>query len=155
MDESSMSSFANPSSVVSASIAPLFGVALSLSTLWIAAIPSPTHSVALTLEGCCYMKRLDEIQPHNVLINSNDEVVWDGELLRSRAALEDRMRRVGGLPLRFQPAVIVESEMRASYGSYVSVLAAAQRNGVQRIGLIGEFRREVIMTIPPTDWPID
>lgn len=156
MYESDMSRVAGPSwPLLSASIAPLFGVALSLATLWIAAIPSPAHSVVLLLDGCCYSKRVDEVEPHRVIVNSEGNVLWDGQLLPDRASMEVRLRAVGALPLGLQPAVIVDADRKASYGSYIAVLAAAQRNGVQKIGLIGEFRKEVIMTIPPSYWPID
>jgi biopolymer transport protein ExbD len=144
-----------PSWLLRSSTAPLSDVVLSLPTRWIAAIPSPTHAAAPMIGGCSYSKRIDEVDPHDVLIDSDSTFVWDEYLLANRELLEDRLRMVGTLPLKRQPAVIVDSEREARYGAYVADLAAAERNADQEIGLIGEFRKQVIMAIPPSAWSID
>ena len=124
-------------SLASVTVAPLAGVLLSLTTLWIAGIPNPTHSVAVDLNGGC--PRMAGLAPrvHNVVIGLDGAVFWDGHPVAGQAALNASLKAVGATTRDEQAEVHIRPHDAANYGVVVAVMAAAQRNGVLRLAVTG------------------
>lgn len=116
---------------------PLAGLVLSLLAIWIAAMPGPQHSVSLDITGCFPRPGVEESVVHTIEIDFDGSMLWDGQAMPSRAALEARLQAVGALALSDQPEVHVKPHKQAGYGAVTAVLAAVQRHGVRKMGLIG------------------
>jgi biopolymer transport protein ExbD len=138
---------ANPSSehseplhLASLSTAPLSGAMVALVAVWIMAIPMPVHSVAFDLagDGCVGIVGPEAPRVQTVTIDMNGVVAWDGEVLASREVLESRMLAIGAMTRDEQPQLHVVPHPLASYGAFMSVMAAAQHHGVGAIRMIGE-----------------
>jgi biopolymer transport protein ExbD len=120
---------------------PLIDVLLVLLIMFIVTIPVMTHAV-----------KLDMPQPNNappppvppeiidLEIDFDGTVVWNGTVVPTVQTLESYFRTESTKPN--QPEIHLRPDRRAKYGSVAVVLAAAQRNRMQRIGFVNtsEFR---------------
>jgi biopolymer transport protein ExbD len=120
---------------------PLIDVMLVLLIMFIITIPIMTHAV-----------KLDMPQPNNapppevrpevidLEVDFDGTVVWNGTVVPSLATLETYLRSESGKEP--QPEIHMRPDRRAKYGDVAVVLAAAQRNRMQKIGFVNitEFR---------------
>ena len=115
---------------------PLIDILLVLLIMFIITIPVMTHAVKLD------MPRPTD-QPENnvppVIINLeilfDGTITWNGTEIPSVEALEGYFRREAALDP--QPELHIRPNKRANYDVVARVLAAAQRNKMTKIGLIG------------------
>jgi biopolymer transport protein ExbD len=115
---------------------PLIDILLVLLIMFIITIPVMTHAVKLD------MPRPSD-QPENltppVIINLeilfDGTITWNGAEVPSVEALEGYFRREAALDP--QPELHIRPNKRANYDIVARVLAAAQRNKLTKIGLIG------------------
>jgi biopolymer transport protein ExbD len=114
---------------------PLIDVMLVLLIMFIITLPVMTHAVKLD------MPQTRNTNPPPVTIEPIQlEVDWDGTVLWNGtpvnvAALEGYFRvEAAKNP---QPELHVRPNRRANYDTVAKVLAMAQRNGMQRIGFVG------------------
>lgn len=129
---------ADPQPLMGLGMTPLVGVALSLLALWIVALPPPSHSVSLDISGNCGGPVAVEPVVHTVVIDFDDAITWNGEALAGRGALNARLQAVAAQAMTDRLEVHVHPHKLASFGSVAAVLASAQRNGVRKLGLIGQ-----------------
>ncbi|OWQ48601.1 hypothetical protein CDL60_01465 [Roseateles noduli] len=128
---------AEPLSLTTVSTAPFSAVLLSVVALWFVAVPAPLHAVGFDIfNHCVGLNGPPPVQ--NVTIDQNGLVVWEGEVLSSHAELEARMHAVGKVAAGQQVEVHLWPQKGASYGTVLRVMATAQRNGVQTIGMISD-----------------
>lgn len=120
---------------------PLIDVMLVLLIMFIITIPIMTHAV-----------KLDMPQPNNappptvkpevidLEVDFDGTVVWNGTVVPSLSTLETYLRSEAGKDP--QPEIHMRPDRRAKYGDVAVVLAAAQRNRMQKIGFVNitEFR---------------
>jgi biopolymer transport protein ExbD len=125
-------------SLTSVIVAPLAGVLLSLTALWIAAMPTPTHSVAIYMNGGCPGMAGRAPHVHTVVLGSDGVISWDGHPLAGQAALDARLEAVGAMTRDELAEVHIRPHDAANYGVVVAVMAAAQRNGVLRLAVTGK-----------------
>jgi biopolymer transport protein ExbD len=114
---------------------PLIDVMLVLLIMFIITLPVMTHAVKLD------MPQTRNTNPPPVTIEPIQlEVDWDGTVLWngtpvSLTSLEGYFRvEAAKNP---QPELHVRPNRRANYDTVAKVLAMAQRNGMQRIGFVG------------------
>jgi biopolymer transport protein ExbD len=114
---------------------PLIDVMLVLLIMFIITLPVMTHAVKLD------MPQSKNVPPPPVVVEPIQlEVDWDGTLIWNGtpvqlSALEGYFRvEAAKNP---QPEVHVRPNRRANYDTVAKVLALAQRNGMQRIGFVG------------------
>ena len=117
---------------------PLIDVMLVLIIMLIITIPVQLHAVNLNLpQG----KALPPQQPPVVVtvkINADGSVLWNDLVVSDQAALEAQLRQAA--TEANPPEVQLRPEGAVSYGAVAQVLAAAQRLGVTKIGMVGNER---------------
>jgi biopolymer transport protein ExbD len=114
---------------------PLIDVMLVLLIMFIITLPVMTHAVKLD------MPQSKNVPPPPVVVEPIQlEVDWDGTIIWNGtpvqlSALEGYFHvEAAKNP---QPEVHVRPNRRANYDTVAKVLALAQRNGMQRIGFVG------------------
>jgi biopolymer transport protein ExbD len=114
---------------------PLIDVMLVLLIMFIITLPVMTHAVKLD------MPQTKSSNPPPVVVEPIQlEVDWDGTVIWNGTPVQ-----LGALEGYFkveaaknpQPEVHVRPNRRANYDTVAKVLALAQRNGMQRIGFVG------------------
>lgn len=114
---------------------PLIDVMLVLLIMFIVTLPVMTHAVKLD------MPQTRDVTPPPIQIEPIQlEIDWDGTVLWNGTPVT-----LGSLEGYFrveaakspQPELHVRPNRRANYDTVAKVLALAQRNGMQRIGFVG------------------
>jgi biopolymer transport protein ExbD len=114
---------------------PLIDVMLVLLIMFIITLPVMTHAVKLDMPQA--KPPTDNpvvIEPIRVDIDWDGSVIWNGSLVQIDQ-LEGFFRTEAAR--NPQPELHVRPERRANYDTVAKVLAIAQRNGMQRIGFVG------------------
>jgi len=77
------------------------------------------------------------VEPEVVSIDVTpaNEVLWNGEALVGRDALEAKLQAAAAMPV--QPEIHVRPNRAARYDTVARVLAASQRYGLVKIGIVG------------------
>lgn len=119
---------------------PLIDVMLVLLIMIIVTLPIMTHAVKLD------MPRPDStppaVQPEliEIVVDYDGTILWNGTPVQSLATLEKYFRtEAQKVP---QPQVAIRPDSRAKYDYVAQVLAAAQRNRIEKMGLIGNEQFE-------------
>ncbi|MDL2337409.1 MAG: biopolymer transporter ExbD [Pseudomonadota bacterium] len=113
---------------------PLIDVMLVLIIMLIITIPVQLHSVNLNMPHGNPPPAAPPIVV-TVDIDANGAVLWNGEVLADRPALEARLRLAAAQT--DQPEVHLRPNKAADYGAVAMVLASAQRLGVTKLGMVG------------------
>ncbi|MBL8266009.1 ExbD/TolR family protein [Steroidobacter sp.] len=115
---------------------PLIDVMLVLLIMFIITLPVMTHAVKLDMPQTNRTPPNDAviIEPIRIDIDWDGSVVWNGSLVQLDQ-LEGYFRTEAAR--NPQPELHVRPERRANYDTVAKVLALAQRNGMQRIGFVG------------------
>ncbi|MDY6947914.1 MAG: biopolymer transporter ExbD [Pseudomonadota bacterium] len=115
---------------------PLIDVMLVLLIMFIITLPVMTHAVKLDMPQTNNPPPANQVQidPIRIDIDWDGSVVWNGSLVQLDQ-LEGYFRTEAAR--NPQPELHVRPERRANYDTVAKVLALAQRNGMQRIGFVG------------------
>jgi biopolymer transport protein ExbD len=120
---------------------PLIDVMLVLLIMLIITLPIMTHAVKLDMPRPNNQPP-PEVRPEviDLEIDFDGTVVWNGSVVPSIATLEQYLRTEAAKEP--QPEIHLRPDRRAKYGAVAIVLAAAQRNRMQKIGFVNvsEFR---------------
>ncbi|PTT87061.1 biopolymer transporter ExbD [Pelomonas sp. HMWF004] len=127
---------AEPEALMDVNTTPLIDVMLVLLVMLILTIPVQLHSITMELGGKPISAKQQPVV-HEVAIDFDGAVSWDGQILAGPAALDDKMREAGALTLADQPEVHIRPHKLADYSAVTAVLAAVQRNGVRKMGVVG------------------
>jgi biopolymer transport protein ExbD len=114
---------------------PLIDVMLVLIIMLIITIPVQLHSVNLNMPIGNPPPPLKEPVVVTIDIDFDGTVLWNGEPVPDRSALEARLSRAAAEP--DQPEVHIRPNKLVEYKSVAAVLASAQRLGVTKLGMIG------------------
>jgi biopolymer transport protein ExbD len=114
---------------------PLIDVMLVLLVMLIITIPIQLHTV--NIEMPTGVKTAPEQLPPvvRIHINAAQQIMWNGTLLPDRAALEAQLLTVA--QQSNPPEIHVAPSGQVSYALVTSVLASAQRAGLQKVGIVG------------------
>jgi biopolymer transport protein ExbD len=127
----------DPDVMIEMNMTPLIDVMLVLIIMLIVTIPIQYHAVNLNMPNSAPSKVVPPTVV-NIDINADGTIVWDGNTLPDHAALEAQLRQVAMMPdqseLHLRPSRLV------AYKTVASVMAAAQRLGVKKIGMVGNER---------------
>ena len=125
----------DPEEMVDINTTPLIDVMLVLLTMLIITIPVQLHAVNLNLP---HGKPPPPPTPPPVVqidINYDGTVYWNGTRIPNRAALEMKLKAAATLV--DQPEIHVNPNKLANYSAVVGVMAAAERDGLTKIGIVG------------------
>jgi biopolymer transport protein ExbD len=113
---------------------PLIDVMLVLLIMFIITIPVMTHAVKLDMPRASNAPSLAEPVVINLEIDFDGTVLWNGTPVEYEA-LEGYFRREAAMDP--QPELHIRPSKRAKYDVVARVLASAQRNGMRKIGFVG------------------
>ncbi len=114
---------------------PLIDVMLVLLVMLIITIPIQLHSVDLNLPNGRPPAATTEPEIVRIDIDFDGTVLWNGEVVADQAALETRMKDKAAQPV--QPEVHLRPDKLVHYDRVASVMAAAQRLGLKKLGMVG------------------
>ena len=113
---------------------PLIDVLLVLLVMFIITIPVMTHAVKLDMPRPTNAPKLSEPVVINLEIDFDGTVLWNGSPVTVDSLDSYFRREAANDP---QPELHIRPNKRASYDVVARVLAAAQRNGLLKIGFVG------------------
>ncbi len=115
---------------------PLIDVMLVLLIMFIITLPVMSHAVKLDMPrpSANSIPPDEIIEPIRLDIDWDGSIIWNGSLVQL-TQLENYFRAEAGK--NPQPELHVRPDRRADYDTVAKVLAMAQRNGMQRIGFVG------------------
>jgi biopolymer transport protein ExbD len=113
---------------------PLIDVMLVLIITLIMSIPVMTHAVKLDMPQPSNSVPPTPPTVVNLVIDFDGKVYWDGEPV-DLPTLESRFRGVANIEP--QPELHIRPDKWAKYDAVAQVLAAAQRNRMEKIGMVG------------------
>ncbi len=120
---------------------PLIDVMLVLLIMFIITIPVMTHAVKIDMPQP-NANPPPEVRPEviDIEIDFDGTIVWNGTVIPSVEQLEGYFRQESNRSP--QPELHLRPDRRARYDTVARVLAAAQRNRMQKIGFVNtsEFR---------------
>jgi biopolymer transport protein ExbD len=113
---------------------PLIDVLLVLLVMFIITIPVMTHAVKLDMPRANNAPTQSDPVVINLEIDFDGTVLWNGSAV-TVDALDGYFRREAANDP--QPELHIRPNKRASYDVVARVLASAQRNGLLKIGFVG------------------
>ena len=113
---------------------PLIDVMLVLIIMLIITIPVQLHAVNLDLPAATAPPPPREPTVVTIDVDFDGTILWDGVVLAGRSELEARLANVAAQP--DQDEVHVRPNQLVDYAAVAAVLAAAQRVGVTKMGIV-------------------
>ena len=122
--------------MVDVNMTPMIDIMLVLLILFIITIPIQTHAVKLN------MPTPSNVQPTKLPEVMRIDVDFDGTIglngtLISKDELDAKLGEWGRLPVADQPEVHLRPNKLVTYKHVVAIMASAQRQGVSKIGMVG------------------
>ena len=114
---------------------PLIDVMLVLLVMLIITIPIQLHTVNLNMPAGNPPPPTKEPVVVTIDIDFDGTVLWNGEALPDRPALENKLAQTAAIA--DQPEVHIRPNKLVEYKSVAMVLASAQRLGVTKLGMVG------------------
>ena len=124
-----------PDVILDINTTPLIDVMLVLLVMLIITIPIQLHSVNLNMPIGTPPPPLEEPVVITVDVDFDGTIYWNGEILAGKPALDERLMAAAAMPV--QPEVHLRPNKLAEYRDVAMVMAAAQRLGVTKLGLVG------------------
>ena len=125
----------NSDVMVDINTTPLIDVMLVLLIMFIITIPIQTHAVKMNMPIGPSSPPLTEPVIIRIDVDFDGQIGWNGEVVPTKAALEAKLRPVALEP--DQPEVHLRPNKLVQYDTVAMIMAAAQRLGVTKIGLVG------------------
>jgi biopolymer transport protein ExbD len=125
----------DPDVMLDINTTPLIDVMLVLLVMLIITIPIQLHAVNLNMPVGNPPPQLVKPEVVKIDIDPSSQIYWNAEVVPDRADLEERLRSISTVDP--QPELHIRPDKRAKYDVVAAVLAAAQRLGVTKLGIIG------------------
>jgi len=125
----------DPEVMIDINTTPLIDVMLVLIIMLIITIPIQLHSVNLNMPSGTPPPQTKEPVVVTIDIDFDGTVLWNGEALSDRPALENKLAQIAAVP--DQPEVHIRPNKLVEYKSVAMVMASAQRLGVTKLGMVG------------------
>jgi biopolymer transport protein ExbD len=114
---------------------PLIDVMLVLLIMLIVTLPPPGHAVKLdTPVPCPECERPEPPPVVHIIVDFDGSLAWNGEQI-AVVELDRRLAVEAGRAL--QPEVHIQPHRLANYGAVAHVMAAVQREGLTKLGVVG------------------
>lgn len=124
-----------PDVMIDINTTPLIDVMLVLLVMLIITIPIQLHAVNLNMPVGNPPPPIEQPQVVTIDVDFDGTIFWNGEIVPDKAALEARLSEAASRPV--QPEVHLRPNKLAEYKDVAAVMAAAQRLGVTKLGLVG------------------
>jgi biopolymer transport protein ExbD len=124
-----------PEVMIDINTTPLIDVMLVLLVMLIITIPIQLHSVNLNMPIGTPPPPLEKPVVITIDVDFDGTIFWDGVMVSNKAALEEKLVQAANVAP--QPEVHLRPNKLAEYKDVAAVMAAAQRLGVTKLGLIG------------------
>ncbi|HWI10489.1 MAG TPA: biopolymer transporter ExbD [Burkholderiaceae bacterium] len=131
----SSSSSGEPEAMMDINTTPLIDVMLVLIIMLIITIPVQLHSVNLNMPAGNPPPPVKEPVVVTIDVDFDGTILWNGEAVPTRQALEVKLRDAAAQP--DQPEVHVRPNKLVEYKYVAEVLAESQRLGVTKLGMVG------------------
>jgi biopolymer transport protein ExbD len=117
---------------------PLIDVMLVLLVMLIITIPMQLHSVNMNMPKTAASAPKQKPQIIKIDIDANSQILWNGELLADTALLQANLDKASqaSADVDGQPEIHIKPSNTAKYDKVAAVLAAAQRAGLKKIGMV-------------------
>jgi biopolymer transport protein ExbD len=135
MNLGSGSGSGDPEVMMDINTTPLIDVMLVLIIMLIITIPVQLHSVNLNMPTGTPPPPLKDPVVVTIDVDFDGTILWNGETLATRNALEAKLHEAATLP--DQPEVHVRPNKLVEYKYVAEVLAEAQRLGISKLGMVG------------------
>jgi biopolymer transport protein ExbD len=126
---------ADPDVMMDINTTPLIDVMLVLLVMLIITIPIQLHSVDLNLPQGNPPPAVREPDIVRIDVDFDGTILWNGEVVNDRAALESKMVEAAAKPE--QPEIHLRPNKLVTYDRVAAVMASAQRIGLKKLGIIG------------------
>jgi biopolymer transport protein ExbD len=117
---------------------PLIDVMLVLLIMLIVTLPPQRHAVKLDTPlpppPNAPPPPPDLPDPIRIMVDFDGSILWNGTIV-TRNELDQNLKIEAGRAM--QPEIHVEPHRLAKYGVVAHVMAAAQRNGLKKMGVVG------------------
>ncbi len=114
---------------------PLIDVLLVLLVMFIITIPVMTHAVKLDMPRPTNAPQQTTPVVINLEIDFDGTILWNGSPVANIDTLDAYFKREAATDP--QPELHIRPNKRAEYDVVARVLASAQRNGLRKIGFVG------------------
>jgi biopolymer transport protein ExbD len=114
---------------------PLIDVMLVLLVMLIITIPIQLHAVNLNMPVGTPPPQTEQPQVITIDVDFDGTIYWSGEIVPNKNALDERLMQAAAMAV--QPEVHLRPNKLAEYKDVAAVMAAAQRLGVTKLGLVG------------------
>ncbi len=123
-----------PEVIMDINTTPLIDVMLVLIIMLIITIPVQLHAVNMNMPAGNPPPTKDPVVV-TIDVDFDGTILWNGETIPTRQALEVKLRDVAAQP--DQPEVHVRPNKLVEYRYVAEVLAESQRLGVTKLGMVG------------------
>ena len=128
-------SSAEPEVMMDINTTPLIDVMLVLLVMLIITIPIQLHAVNLNMPTGMPPPPLAPPVVLKLDIDDVGRIWWNGEIVPDRATLEDKLKDAAAQAV--QPEMHLRPDKNAKYEIVAGVMAASQRLGLTKIGIVG------------------
>ena len=125
----------DPEVMMDINTTPLIDVMLVLIIMLIITIPVQLHTVNLNMPAGNPPPPTKDPVVVTIDIDFDGTILWNGETMPSREALQGKLREAAAVP--DQPEVHVRPNKLVEYKYVAEVLAESQRLGVTKLGMVG------------------
>ncbi len=122
--------------MIEMNMTPLIDVMLVLLIMFIITIPIQTHAVKLNMPTPSNVQPLKLPDVMRIDVDFDGTIGLNGELI-TKAELDVKLSEWGRLPLADQPELHLRPNKLVTYKHVAAIMASAQRQGVSKIGMVG------------------
>ena len=122
--------------MVEVNMTPMIDVMLVLLILFIITIPIQTHAVKLNMPTPSNVQPLKEPDVKRIDVDFDGTIGLNGVLM-SKSELDAQLAEWGRLAVADQPEVHLRPNKLVTYKHVAAIMASAQRQGVSKIGMVG------------------
>jgi biopolymer transport protein ExbD len=117
---------------------PLIDVMLVLLVMLIITIPMQLHSVNMNLPKAANSEPLVKPVTIKLEITASNQILWNGTPVADKTALQALLDAASkaSTSLENQPDIHIKPSDSAQYDTVAAVLAATQRSGLKKIGMV-------------------
>jgi biopolymer transport protein ExbD len=126
---------ADPDVLIDINTTPLIDVMLVLLVMLIITIPVQLHAVNLNMPVGTPPPPPTPPEVVRIDIDRAGAILWNGEALAGQSAFEAHLATAAAQAV--QPELHVRPDKRVAYKSVAAVMAAVQKRGLNKVGIVG------------------